>query len=340
MSKKNFSSYDDIHRLHEGFRKWIGEERGPPSPLGSEEDDSGIAADVEQAYKSGPASVRAFMNTPEGSDPKVRQFLHRAQAEYDGSASDDDISISQDGAKSLMDMVPTQKYIDLMQSVSFPLGSVGTLKKAIESKKGFGPISVSDQYVLDGHHRWSGQFAITPDGTISATNISLPGDAQQKLASLQLAIAAIDPNAKDPHPSKGGSAATNILGKGAKEIYKKILANVNNQTDKKAPGPLLNDAMISEIAQSQDPVILQWAGLKPGQATEPQQIRDAIAQRVANNLAQLPNFAAGAPDRPDMPQLDHDSIGGAKGYQKIKSRLATGDLNVVPPFDKGKTGQL
>ena len=35
-----------------------------------------------------------------------------------------------------------------------------------------------------------------------------------------------------------------------------------------------------------------------------------------------------------MPQFDHDSIGGGKGYQKIKSRLATGDLNVVPPFIK------
>jgi hypothetical protein len=91
--------------------------------------------------------------------------------------------------------------------------------------------------------------------------------------------------------------------------------------------------MVAEIAESQDPIILQWAGLEPGQTKDPNVVRKAIAKKVANNLAALPQNTD-APDRPDMPQLDHPSIGGAKGYQKIKSRLATGDLNVVPPFTK------
>jgi len=318
--------------IMEGWRKFLTE--AEESPLSPEEDDSEIASGVSQAYNSGPAAVRAFLDSPEGKDPKVRQFLHRSEAEYDGSATDDNISISRNPGVSLQQLVPTQKYIDLMQSVSFPLGSVNTLKKAIQSGKGHGPISVSGEYVLDGHHRWSGQFAVTPDGTISATNIELPGGAQQKLAALQLAIGAVDPNTSDPHPSKGGGAATNILGSGQSEIYQKIMANVNEQTDPNAPGPLLNDAMISEIVQSQDPVILQWAGLEPGEAQESQQVLEAIANKVAGNLAALPAYAEGAPDRPDMPQLDHPSIGGSKGYQKVKSRLATGDLNVAPPFDK------
>jgi len=321
--------------LMENWKKFVNE-GNDPSPLSPEEDDSAIAALVQQAYNSGPGAVRAFMDSSAGKDPKVRQFLHRAQQEYDGDASDDNISIQGVEGAPLTTLVPTQKYIDLMQSVSFPLGSAPALKKAISSKKGFGPISISDKFVLDGHHRWSGQFAITPDGTISATNIQLPGASSQKLASLQLAIGAIDPNAKDPHPSKGGGAATNILGQGAEAIFQKIIANVGNQTDKKADGPLLNDAMIAEIIKTQDPVILQWAGLEPGQAKDPQQVLKAIAARVAKNLGALPAFAEGAPDRPDMPQLDHPSIGGSKGYQKVKSRLATGNLNVVPPFDKGK----
>ena len=74
------------------------------------------------------------------------------------------------------------------------------------------------------------------------------------------------------------------------------------------------------------------------ETNDPKVIRDAIAKRVANNLSQLPQNKD-APDRPDMPQLDHPSIGGAKGYQKIKSRLATGDLNVVPPFTKSKAAE-
>ena len=322
--------------LMESWRKFLKEVESPLTPG---EDDSAIAASIEQVYDSGPAAVRAFMNSPAGKDLKVRQFLHRAEQEYDGDASDDNIEIGRTNP-ALNTLIPTQKYIDLMQSVSFPLGSAAALKRAILSKKAFGVISVSGDHILDGHHRWSGQFAITPAGSVTATDIGMPGDPGQKLAGLQLAIAAIDPSINDPHPSKGGGAKTNILGANgglpAADIYEKIMANINEQPDLEADGPLLNDAMVHELAQSQDPTVLQWAGLKPGQAKDAQQMREAIAKKVAANLAALPAFAEGAPDRPDMPQLDHPSIGGKKATQKIKSRLATGDLNVVPPFDKAK----
>ncbi len=65
-------------------------------------------------------------------------------------------------------------------------------------------------------------------------------------------------------------------------------------------------------------------------------VRDAIAKRVAVNLSKMNSFAPGAPPREDMPQLDHPSIGGGKALQKIKSRVATGDLNIEPPFTKKK----
>ena len=313
----------------ENWKKFVNEEEKLATP----EEDAEINVAISKAYKKGPAAVRAFMDSPQGKDPKVRQFLHLADQQFDGDATDDDIAVKAADSVPLNKLKPTQSYIDLMQSVSFPLGSAENLRKAIQSGKGHGPIATSSPYVLDGHHRWSGQFAITPAGSISATNIGVPGNADNKLASLQLAIAAIDPNINDPHPSKGGGAATNILGQSANSIYQKILDNINKQTDKKAPGPLLNDAMIQNIVDSQDKVILTWAGLPPDEANDPEKVRNAIATKVANNLSQLPQNPE-APERPDMPQLDHPSIGGAKGYQKVKSRLATGDLNVVPPFGK------
>jgi hypothetical protein len=208
--------------LFENWRTFLNEKK-----LASSEEDSKIGAAISKAYAGGPGAVRAFMNSPSGQDPKVRQFLHLADQEFDGGASDDNIDVTGIESVTLNDLKPTQSYIDLMQSVSFPLGSAGNLRKAIESKRGFGPISISAPFVLDGHHRWSGQFAITPAGNISATNVGVPGDADDKLAALQLAIAAIDPTISDPHPSKGGGAATNILGEPADSIYQKIIANVN-----------------------------------------------------------------------------------------------------------------
>ena len=35
---------------------------------------AGVA--IKQAYDGGPSAVVRFLNTPEGKDPKVRQFLH------------------------------------------------------------------------------------------------------------------------------------------------------------------------------------------------------------------------------------------------------------------------
>ena len=60
-----------------------------------------------------------------------------------------------------------------------------------------------------------------------------------------------------------------------------------------------------------------------------------IADKVGENLGGLPQPLAGAPkSREDMPQLDHESIGGKSGLAKIEKGLPAGEFNVVPPFTK------
>jgi hypothetical protein len=307
---------------------------GGQLPGGHNAEQQQAGAAIKKAFDKGPGGVRAFLDSAEGKDPKVRQFLKLAQEQFDGNAIDDNITVADAPDQPLGQLFPTQSFIDLMQSVSFPLGSAEELKKSITKKKGFGKISLSNNAILDGHHRWSGQFAITPDGTIDAVNIDLPGKPNQRLAALQLAIGAINPNPAAPHPSKGGGAETDILGKDEGSIYQMILANVGKQTDKKAPGALLNNDMLNDIIRDQDPVILEWLGATQGQLTKPEQVKEAIARRVANNLSRLKQPQEQAPPRPDMPQLDHETIGGDEGLEKIKAGLKAGSLNVVPPFTK------
>jgi len=295
-------------------------------------------ADLEGAFKAGPEGVRSFMDAQGNKDPVVQKVLTQATAE-------DVIPVSGAASVKVKGLGPTQQFIDLMQSVSFPLGSAHELSKAISSKTTGAPgaISVSGGAVLDGHHRWSAVYAITPDGNIKAKDFGFPGSVKDKLASAQLAIAAI--NQSGTHPSKGGAAATDIIGKGKAAIAKMIDANKGNQTDPNAPGTLLNDEMIQSIANGDFPVVLSWAGLPkdgnefvsladsaPGFANDP--VRKAIADRVATNLAALPSPLAGAPSsREDMPQLDHDSIGGKSGLATIEKGLPAGDFNVVPPIN-------
>jgi len=305
--------------------------------------------DLETAFKAGPEGVRAFMDS--NKDEAVTDILAKAAEEHDGSTEDDMITVGGATPKAVGDLGPTQQFIDLMQSVSFPLGSAEVLDGAISSKTSGAPgsISVSGNAILDGHHRWSGVFAITPDGAISSKDFGFPGGVSEKLAAAQMAVAAVKKG--KGQPSKGGGAATDIIGKGKDEIVAMIDANKGKQTDKKAPGPLLNDKMIQSIANGDYPGINTWAGI-PGDAKfvsleeseagfENDPIRKAIAEKIGGNLASLPQPLAGAPEsREDMPQLDHEDIGGDTGLDKITKGLPAGEYNVVPPFAKKEESKM
>jgi hypothetical protein len=313
----------------------------------SAEDLEKAADDLEKAFNDGPEGVRAFMDSQGNKDPAVNDVLVLAAEEHDGSDPDDKISVGGETSINVSGLAPTQQFIDLMQSVSFPLGAADQLNQYITTKTTGAPgaISVSGDAILDGHHRWSGVWAITPDGTVLAKDFQFPGSVKDKLAAAQLAVAAV--NTSGTHPSKGGAAATDIIGKGKEAISKMIVANAGKQTDKNAPGALLNDAMIEEIANGAYPEIIKWAGLQGDEEFVPlsgtfikdmssDPIRAAIADTVAGNLASMPAPKAGAPDsREDMPQLDHPSIGKDAGLAKIASGLPSGEFNVQPPFHEG-----
>lgn len=300
-------------------------------------------ADLETAFNAGPEGVRAFMDSKK--DKTIVDILAKASKEHDGSDTDDIITVGDSESTGVQSLGPTQQFIDLMQSVSFPLGSAKVLDGAISSKTTGAPgaISISGNAVLDGHHRWSSVYAITPDGKINAKDFGFPGGIKDKLAAAQMAVAAV----KDGpgQPSKGGGAETDIIGKGKTAIVAMIDANKGNQTDPDAPGPLLNDKMIQSIANGDYPGINAWAKIPEDAefvalsdseaefANDP--IRKAIAEKVGENLASLPDPLAGAPaSREDMPQLDHPDIGGSSGLSKIEKGLPAGEFNVVPPFAK------
>ena len=315
----------------------------------SDEEMDAAGDDLQKAFEGGPEGVRAFMDAQGNKSQAVNDILVMAAEEYDGSDPDDKITVASETPTKVGGLAPTQQFIDLMQSVSFPLGSADMLNQYITTKSTTAPgaISVSGDAILDGHHRWSGVFAITPDGAVLAKDFEFPGSVRDKLAAAQLAVAAV--NQSGTHPSKGGGAATDIVGKGKEEISKMIAANAGKKTDKHAPGALLNDEMVEQIASGAYPEIISWAGLKGDEEFVPlhgtfrkdmssDPIRAAIADTVATNLASMPAPKAGAPEsREDMPQLDHPSIGKDAGLAKIAGGLPAGEFNVHPPFHEGAT---
>ena len=301
------------------------------------EDETSIAANLTKAFKAGPAATRAYLDTPEGSSEEARALLLKPTPPEDGSAKDDVVNIGNASGQA-MGFKPTQNEIDLMKSVSYPLGSAKTLTDAIQSGPVAKGIVTSGDLIIDGHHRWSGAIAIGGNNAqISGKDVQWPGqNTSQVLAAAQLAIAAkLGPGKKTPSQSE--EFDTNILGKNAEGIAKMIMQNVNKQTDKNAPGALLNDKMIKDLVGKEVSgweTVYKWAGIEPfGKDVKNKgyKLRLAIAKKVGENLAALPDNPD-APARKDMPQFD-TKVGGPE-LSSIETDLESGNLNISPPFKK------
>ena len=297
-----------------------------------------LAIDLEKAFKAGPAATRKFLDSPAGMSDIVRKDLLLAP-DQDGDATDDTVDVST-GSGDAKGFKPTQSEIDLMKSVSFPLGSVQTFADMIRKPIAKG-IVVSDNLVIDGHHRWSGAIAIGGDNAqVLGKDVQWPGsDTGEKLAAAQLAIAAkLGTGKKTPSQSKGFK--TNIMGKGAGAISKMIMANINKQTDPNAPGPLLNDEMMNKIAteDKDNAIIMKWLGPALGKRVAQAEnkvhtLRIAIATKVGENLASLPSNED-APARKDMPQFDKKVKGPDLKTVTPSLTGKKGGFNVSPPFVK------
>ena len=288
-----------------------------------------VSDDIVKAANSGPGGVRSFVDGY--SDPD--ELKAALQGSYDNIEADDTTNISEPTPRKVKEFKPTQIEIDMMKSAAFPLGGADALEKSITSNTTTAPgsISVSGDFVIDGHHRWSGVWAISgPTGDISAQDMDLPGDVSQKLAAAQLAIAAHkDPNT--PMPTASEPIPNNILGKKSDEIEKMMFDNIGKQVDDRAPGPMLNDKMVSDSSKNE--VIAKWAGFQLG--ADPKEVIAKIISKVSANLAGIHN-AKGAPARKDMPQLDHESIGGKVAKAAIYKKLQNAEINIKSPLSPQK----
>lgn len=300
------------------------------------EDDAELAANLMKAYKAGPAATRAYLDSPEGSSEELRALLLKPQPEVDGDAGDDLVKVG-NASGPASGFKPTQNEIDLMKSVSYPLGSAKTLINAIQNPTATGIVTSGD-LIIDGHHRWSGAIAIGGDAAqIQGQSVEWPGkNTAEMLAAAQIAIAAkLGPGKSIP--SQGEGFKTNILGADAGKISGMIMSNINKQTDKGAPGPMLNDKMIKDLVGKEVSgweKVYEWLGIDPfaeDVKNKGYKLRLAIANKIGENLATLPNNPE-APERKDMPQFDK-KVGGPP-LDTVTADLKGGKFNVSPPFAK------
>jgi len=284
-----------------------------------------IDDEIKIAANAGPAAVRKLSNSYIGNE----DFKNALDGMYDKVEKDDKVNVVEVQTKNVGDFIPTQKEIDLMKSIAYPLKDFEKFKKVIVTKTTDAPdaITVSGNEIIDGHHRWAEVWGMHgSSGEIDVQDLELKGDTAQKLAAAQLAIAAYKP-VDVPHPAEAEKIDNDILGKSKDEIKELINKNVS--------GSFLSNDFLENSSNDAD--VAKWAKFKIGETL--QNVKKKIIEKISNNLSSLP-ANPNAPKRIDMPQFSHKSMGNKKQVKNdIFVGLKAGKFNVNEPFSPNEANE-
>ena len=301
--------------------------------------------DLRAAYDAGDVpKVHSLLDTKTGTSIQALKFLESGK--YDGDRESDAVKIEKQ-AITLSELQPSQGYIDIGQSVAYPLSFAKASHQTYQNgSKGIVAgdlLSVAGDVILDGHHRWSGTLAQDPNAKIMCRNFIFPGDETpaQKLAAMQMGVAT-ERKPGDPMPFKDGSG-DNILGKTKEDVKGKIIA-LSGKTAEDTGKVIMNDKWCEEARDKYAEAFEalygvtadDWKEFKKDNGADPMSCpcRSKIVEKMSENLATKASGgfmrpqAEGTPSsRKDMPQLDHDQIGGKSGFEKIRQSFTRGEVN-------------
>jgi hypothetical protein len=282
-------------------------------------------------------------------DPKILALIDAGQD--DGDKTDDRFTFST-AAVPVKALRPTQMEVDIDKSLKFPMSiQPGEFIKFVASEGPFtlkGPIvTFNEKYVIDGHHRWSSLFCCNSNASITNINMAIGG--LEPLDALKAVQAAIGTEiGKIPVNKVKGS---NLFKMKQGDIKNWIIATIKADGGVNAPLVnliLKNPKVLAKIKaaaglgaqDSPSPEALALEGLSESDTNSMAQAMEAKAiitqylpayiwanvSALQKNSQPVPN----SPRRDFMPQTD--DVNWTKP-------LAAGDIDIVPPFADGTTGQ-
>jgi hypothetical protein len=184
-----------VKLIMEGWRSFINE---APDPR--------IKAAVEDVLEE-PAYEKYVAELGSGADDPRVQAVLRAGLQ-DGNPRDESVGVSAGGGPCTQ-FLPIQNEIDLSKSLGFIAARPANVPKVLAG----GPISAADmggspiisaanQYIVDGHHRWSQVYMINPDAVIETMDIKI-SDPETALRAMQAAIAVVQKRVPSQKVAKG-----------------------------------------------------------------------------------------------------------------------------------------
>lgn len=221
-------------------------------------------------------------------DPKAKTLLVDG---FGGELGDTKLTFNQ--TKLLVKTLkPCQREIDVSKSIGHPLKKPESNIDTYYSKDkdgvmilGMPLITFRNEYIIDGHHRWSQVYAFNPEAEMTVFNYDGPIASDQMLKAVQGSIAAV--KADETNENNGKLPSNKVKGQ--------------NLFDKDWD----EEAIIKYVKENAVPDIVD-AYKKYHKELD---TIDKVAEFIANNLMLLkanntPVYGDKSPNRGDMPQTN------------------------------------
>ena len=224
-------------------------------------------------------------------DPKTASLLEDA---FGGNLGDVQLKYTKRNI-SVQQLNPTQAEIDLKNSVLYPLCHPECIpnffKPAVELSIPL--ITFNDNFVIDGHHRWSQGLCFNPSCKMVCINFKGAMSAPQMLKATQGAIAAY----MSEKQKSGETIPSAVVEKGF-NIFDKNRTEMENFLEQVYNGYISMGSDKCDV----DEVIAQLSKFVP-------EVKDkeSLTKYICDNAENLKNDhtpVAGAPNRGLMPQTD------------------------------------
>lgn len=230
----------------------------------------------------------------------------------DGNDKDDAATVDSTAKEPVGSLKPMQKEVIPEKAVSF---AMGFLRDGDPDLTDMEAIVSSDNYIMDGHHRWAARTLINPAASVTVAKIGMPADDLITTLNIYTKAKGLKGNPGEGDVTKFASSVP--------EVLKKVMAGGTKVLKyTKGPWPVL-DAEEAKESFGKIP------GAN-GDAEKGMEIMIANAKKLPTQ--KHPN----APSRVDMPVIDAKT----GDLKKVLAKIKAGEMDIKEPFSKDVEGNL
>jgi hypothetical protein len=240
------------------------------------------------------------------ADPKIKDKVTKGTEDTE---SDDDIVGVKKGDLAVSDLKPSQSTMKVANAVGMALGML------VSGKPGgdLGAFISSDNYIMDGHHRWIATYMVDPSAKVGGKVVNLPGE---KLVAVLNAITAGKLGNKG-NPGKGSFADF--------KDKEKIVKEINTVVEKGVP----------KFDKDGNPAGYFTTPEDAKKAVEEKGGADKLADMFIKNLGSAtlatPSWAV---ERIEMPVINPGS-----NTADTEKALTGGEVDLNPPYYEESGGE-